>query len=98
MREHTKKHPTRPVKLNSSEREAVTAGDHFKKVYGNTPKPGIYLAGLRYREGLTQKDLSELIGVNQANISKMENGLRPIGKNMAVRLAEIFKTDYRLFL
>ena len=32
------------------------------------------------------------------HISEMENGIRPIGKEMAKRFAELFKTDYRKFL
>lgn len=59
---------------------------------------GLYLKGLRLREGYTQAELGKLIGVSQNNISSMEHGKRPISKNMAKKLAELFKTDYRLFL
>jgi plasmid maintenance system antidote protein VapI len=98
MSVRTKKRCINTDSKRSTEKHRVTVEDHFKKVYGNTPEGAVYLAGLRYREDLTQKELGELIGVDQSNISKMENGERPIGKNIAKRLVEVFKVDYRLFL
>ena len=59
---------------------------------------GNALRGLRSREELTQKQLSEMIGAKPNHISEMENGKRPIGKGMAKRLAKALKTDYRIFL
>ena len=59
---------------------------------------GVYLKGLRYREELTQVQLSELAGINRRHISEMESGKRPIGKANAKKLAEVLKADYRLFL
>jgi len=56
------------------------------------------LQGARYRESLTQKELARLIGVSQTHISEMEHGKRPIGKEMAKRLAKVLKVDYRVFL
>ena len=49
--------------------------------------PGSAIRGLRLREGLTQEQLARLLGVK-----------RPIGKNMAKRLAQVLKTDYKVFL
>jgi len=62
------------------------------------PEWATYLKGLRLREGLSQLALGNLLGINQANISLMEQGKRPIGKNLARRLADFFKTDYRMFI
>ena len=59
---------------------------------------GHALRGLRSREGLTQKKLAEIIGVKPSHISEMENGKRPIGKEMAKRLAKALRTDYKIFL
>ena len=59
---------------------------------------GSAIRGLRLREGLTQEQLAQLLGVKRPNLSEMENGKRPIGKNMAKRLAQVLKTDYRVFL
>jgi DNA-binding XRE family transcriptional regulator len=70
----------------------------FKEVIENHSHQGLYLKGLRLREGYTQKELGKLIGVNQNNISAMEHGKRPIGKAMAKKLSEVLKTDYRKFL
>jgi len=59
---------------------------------------GSAIRGLRLREGLTQEQLAHLLGVKRTNLSEMENGKRPIGKNMAKRLAQVLKTDYKVFL
>jgi DNA-binding XRE family transcriptional regulator len=60
--------------------------------------PGSAIRGLRLREGLTQEQLAEKIGVKRPHISAMERGKRPIGKAMARRLAEALQTDYRVFV
>jgi DNA-binding XRE family transcriptional regulator len=59
---------------------------------------GSAIRGLRLREGLTQEQLARLLGVKRPNLSEMENGKRPIGKNMAKRLAQVLKTNYKVFL
>jgi len=59
---------------------------------------GVYLKGIRYREGLTQVRLAEMTGIPRRHISEMESGKRPIGKANARRLADALKADYRLFL
>jgi DNA-binding XRE family transcriptional regulator len=60
--------------------------------------PGSAIRGLRLREGLTQEQLAGRLGIKRNNLSEMENGKRPIGKNMAKRLAEILHTNYKVFL
>ena len=67
---------------------------HFKDM----PFPGSYLAGFRYREGITQMELSERSGIPRRHISEMENGRRPIGKINAKKLAETLNIDPRLLL
>jgi len=52
----------------------------------------------RSKSKTSQRALAKAIGVCQHHISEMENGKRPIGKQMARRFAEFFNTDYRLFL
>lgn len=59
---------------------------------------GVALRGARKRERLTQKQLAQLLGISQTHISEMEHGKRPIGKEMARRLAGALKVDYRVFL
>ena len=59
---------------------------------------GEFLAGARYKEGLTQKELSEMTGIPQRHISEMENGKRPIGKTSAKKFGKAMGVDYRVFL
>jgi transcriptional regulator with XRE-family HTH domain len=56
------------------------------------------LKGVRGRESLTQVEFAAKLGITQANLSKMENGRRPIGKAMAKRIGKMFRVDYRYFL
>ena len=60
--------------------------------------PGACLRGGRVKEGLTQAQLAERIGVPQRHISEMEHGKRPIGKQNARKLADALKVDARRFL
>lgn len=60
--------------------------------------PGQMLAGARYRENMTQEELSERTGIPRRHISEMENGRRPIGKANARKLAEALNVDPRRFL
>jgi hypothetical protein len=60
--------------------------------------PGVVLAGARAKEGLTQQRLSELTGIPQRHISEMENGRRPIGRDIAKRLERALKVGYKVFL
>jgi ribosome-binding protein aMBF1 (putative translation factor) len=66
--------------------------------YTNEQLPGVCLAGMRNREGFSQRKLAEMTGIPQRHISEMENGKRPIGKESAKVLAKALNTDYRVFL
>ncbi|MEK6580253.1 MAG: helix-turn-helix transcriptional regulator, partial [Bdellovibrionota bacterium] len=61
-------------------------------------KAGATLQGARVKEGLSQVELAEKLKISQTNLSKMENGKRPIGKNMAKRLSKVLNINYRVFL
>lgn len=61
-------------------------------------QPGDILRGARHREGLTQAQLAAMIGVKPSHISEMEKGKRPMGKDMAKRLAKALNTSYQVFL
>lgn len=61
-------------------------------------KSGIAIRGYRYRENLTQKQLSEMTGIPQRHISEMESGKRAVGKERAKKLAKALNADYRAFL
>lgn len=61
-------------------------------------EPGLALRGARAKAELTQEALAKALGIPQYEISKMENSKRPISKKMAVKLAKVLATDYRVFL
>lgn len=101
MQAHTRMHHTEHSTRKHVEvkKEApMSADEMIHKICGDTPEWAIALRGLRAREGLSQAAMGELLGIAQTNISKMELGKRSIGKKIAKRLAELFKTDYRIFL
>ncbi|OPL12603.1 MAG: hypothetical protein AVO39_11425 [delta proteobacterium MLS_D] len=66
--------------------------------YSEEELSGKALSGMRYREGLTQVQLSEMTGIPQRHISEMENGKRPIGKETAKRLGKVLNVSYKMFL
>lgn len=70
----------------------------FNDLIGQSGEPAVLLKGLRYREGLSQLEFAKKINISQTNLSAMENGRRAIGKELAKKIAEIFKVDYRIFL
>ncbi len=60
--------------------------------------PATCLRGARYREGLTQQQLSDMTGIPTRHISEMENGKRPIGKHNSRRLADSLHIKSRRLL
>jgi len=70
----------------------------FKEKIRKHSEGGLMLRGCRSKVNVTQKRLADALSISQHHISEMENGKRPIGKEMAKRFAEFFKTDYRVFL
>jgi len=60
--------------------------------------PGNALRGMRGLREMTQAALAAAIGVHKSHISGMERGTRPIGKEMAKKLAKALKTSYKVFL
>ncbi len=60
--------------------------------------PGTVLRGARGLRGMTQAVLAVAIGVHVSNISEMERGLRPIGKEMAKRLGKALDMPWKAFL
>ena len=69
----------------------------FEELFPNF-HAGNALRGARTREGLTQARLGALVGVKPTHISAMENGKRPIGKEMAKRLGKALRIGYKVFL
>ena len=75
-------------------RQVFEKSESFKK-YGEA---GTMIRGGRTKEGLTQQQLADKLGITQGDLSKMEHSKRTIGKNMAKKLAKILRVDYRVFL
>lgn len=76
----------------------ISADEVFKDIDKKHGKVGVTIRGLRVRDGLTQRDLSQKLNIHQSHISQIENGKRVVGKNLAHKLAKVFHTNYRLFL
>lgn len=72
--------------------------DLFANIEKQYTKAGVLLRGTRYREGLNQSEMAKRIQITQADLSKMENGKRPIGKVIAKRIEKEFGVNYRYFL
>ena len=70
----------------------------FAQLESKLTKAGALLKGLRTRESLSQVVFAKKIKTTQANLSKMENGCRSIGKIVAKRIEKVFGTNYRYFL
>jgi hypothetical protein len=77
---------------------SITADEFFDKHLAGESKGSVAVRGYRYRENLTQQQLSELSGIPQRHISEMENSKRGIGKDNALKLAAALHVDYRVFL
>lgn len=60
--------------------------------------PGEMLKTLRELQELTQRDLSELTGVPQSNISAIESGARQIGRERAIVFAKALKVHPAVIL
>ena len=99
MQAHMRKHRINDTEIFFvAEETPMSADEMIGKLCNNLPEWAVVLRGLRHREGLTQISMGELLGIPQGNISQMERGKRPIGKQIAKRLADLFHTDYHLFL
>jgi len=83
---------------SKSAMDKIPPEDIFANIEKKYTKAGVLLRGTRHREGLTQEKMARKINVLQADLSKMENGKRPIGKIIAKRIEKIFGVNYRYFL
>lgn len=79
--------------INNEGEELVDSAKVFAHV-----TPGQMIHGLRGKEGITQAEFAERIGITQNMVSDMESGRRNISVNMAKRIAEEFKVPYKMFL
>jgi DNA-binding XRE family transcriptional regulator len=82
--------------LETEKERSFSIAEVFPEYVGREQE--VALRAYRNREGMTQKQLTELTGIPQHHISEMENGKRSIGKERAKRLAEALHCDYRQLL
>ena len=77
-------------KFNDFLDEQLQAEEVRKEYEGRQPEFDIIKAivDARTSQNLTQKELAERSGINQADISKLENGTRNPSVNLLKRLAE----------
>lgn len=80
------------------ESESISWEELAKDDIAKYGKPAIALRGARYREGFSQKELAKRTGITQDNISKMENGRRPIGEKVAKKLAKALNINFELLI
>ena len=72
--------------------------DWYKRVKA-TLTPGTNLKIYRQNRGLTQVQLGKLLGgVPKQFVSNIENGIRPISKKMALKLAKVFEVSVAKFI
>ncbi len=86
------------LKQNDVTENTVSSEDTFKHLHKKYGKAGSLIQGYRLKQEMSQKELAKKISVEQGDLSKMEHGKRPIGKDIAKRLAKVFGVDYRVFL
>jgi DNA-binding XRE family transcriptional regulator len=80
-------------KVNEDGEELFT----FEEVFPDA-HPGKVVHGFRVRDGITQEELANRLGIKQHHVSEIETGKRSITIEMAKRFAKSFGTDYRVFL
>lgn len=61
--------------------------------------PGAYLRIYRQNRDITQGELGRMLGgISRQNISNIENGRRPISKNLAIELSRLFGVSVDKFI
>ena|SRR5579872_563153 len=88
----------RPASRRVLKERSIPWREVYKEQIDNYSEGGLMLRACRRKVEVTQQELADSLGINQHHISEMETGKRPIGKEMAKRLGQYFKCDYRRFL
>ncbi len=68
----------------------VSPEQAFADINAKYTKSGALLRAIRFREGVTQEKFAKMINVTQGDLSKIERGIRPIGKILSKRIAKKF--------
>ena len=61
------------------------------------PKFGAKVRALRRREGISQVQLAEKIGISPSYLNLIENNRRPLPANLLIKLAQLFSVDVHSF-
>lgn len=78
--------------------EVIASDDNLKAADPKNQHVALYIRGRRKANGWTQAELADKLSVDQSQVSSMENGKKTIGKRMAIKLADIFNSDPKMFL
>jgi DNA-binding XRE family transcriptional regulator len=72
--------------------------DWYKNIK-KTMTPGTYMKIYRENRKMTQAELGKILGgLPRQHVSNMENGVRPISKKVAMRLAKAFDVSVEKFI
>jgi DNA-binding XRE family transcriptional regulator len=85
-------------RMKRAAEKLIPAEEVLPELADSTKRPATMLRGARHKLNMTQTELAAKIDIRQHHLSEMENGKRPIGKEIARRLAAVLKYDYRVFL
>ena len=77
---------------------SISTEEVFKSLHDKYTRPGSCLQAARLKEEMSQVELAKRLGITQSDLSKMENGKRPISKKMAQKLGKILNIYYKVFL
>ena len=78
--------------------ESIPWRDVLTDLISETSQQAIVLRASRREKNLSQKKLAKILKVDPSFITQIEKGEKKINKPLAKKLAEIFNTDYRIFL
>ena len=70
----------------------------YKTSFKNRPEWAVCLRAARYKNSLSQRELSKKSRIPITTISKYENGEREISITQAKKLAKALNTNYKIFI
>lgn len=88
------------LEMAGLERETNEEGEELytpKEVFPDA-SPATRLRGLRTREGITQQQLADSLGIAQSRVAEFESGAKRISINMAKRIGQTYNLPYKAFL
>lgn len=71
---------------------------HGDWIYNPRLRVAKYLKGIRKREGLTQLQVCQKLKIQQANLSKMESGERPVPKNLIGKISKLYNIRKKMLM